>query len=334
MAPSRRLDHTLETTMVGSYYKAIMEEATRILEEDWKTDDDIETDLLGETTYGDFRLDRGVRFSMTIRQHASMSIEEYTEDEVRNCWYSFEDKEKMYEKHNKMVARFESGKKAKKGSTYRGLECWTTKGGCDLDLNISKCTDAVMDEQDAQWSASIDDWERVATASREVTVGSAKRALATGQEYEREAIEARSLLEYIVSGSGEHEVVKRTHSRKSIKRTHSRKSKPKSTTKTRRSLRTEDRKDPPGKIRRFSVHSLEDTVHGDDESVSCELEVVKRTNKRQSKPKSKKSKTRHIIRTKDRKDPPGGIRRENSQTASDVLMKMRMAIRKARTLKV
>jgi hypothetical protein len=183
-----------------------------------------------------------------------------------------EDKEKMYEKHNKMLARFESGKEARKGTTYRGLEYSTTKGGRDLDLNFSKCTDAVMDEQDAQRKASIDDWERVAAASQEVTAGSAKRALAIGREDEREAVEARA--------------------------------------------------------------SLGDTVHGDDESVSVEHDVFNRTHRRKYKPKSKKSKTRRSLRTEDRKDPPGKIRRENSQTASDVLMQMRMAIRKGRYLKV
>jgi hypothetical protein len=253
--------------MVGSSYNEIMEEATRIIEEDWKTEDDIEIDLLGETTNGSFQLDRGVRFAMTIRQHESMCLEEYTKDEVRNSWYSLEDKKKMNEKHNKMVARFESGKEAKKGTTYRGLECWTTKGGRAMDLNISKCTDAVMDEQDAQWNANIDDWERVAAASQEVTAGSAMRASAIGREYEREAIEARD--------------------------------------------------------------SLEDTVR-----VSGKNGVVKRTHRRKSKPKSKRSKARRSLRTENRKDPPGKIRRENSQTASDVLMQMRMAIRKARTLKV
>jgi hypothetical protein len=74
--------------------------------------------------------------------------------------------------------------------------------------------------------------------------------------------------------------------------------------------------------------SLEDTV-----SVSSEHKVVKRTQRRKSKSKSK-SKTRRSLRTEDRKDPPGKIGRESSQKGSDVLMKMRMAIRKARTLKV
>jgi hypothetical protein len=204
-----------------------------------------------------------------------MCLEEYTEDEVRNCWYSLEDKEKKYEKLNKMVARFESGKEAKKGMTYRGLEYWTTKGGRDLDLDIWKCIDAVMAEQDAQRNASIDDWERVAAASQEVTAGSAKRALAKGQEDERESIKARASLE-------------------------------------------------------DTVYSLEDTVHGDDESVSGEQEVVKRTHRRKSKPKSKKSKTRRSLRT----DPPGERSEERIPKQPDVLMKMRMAIRRARTLKV
>jgi hypothetical protein len=235
MAPLPRLDHTLET-----------------VEEDWKTEDDTETDLLSETRYGNFRRDRGVRFAMTARRRNIMCLEEYTEDEVRNSWYSLEDKEKMKKKHNKVVARFESGKEAKRGMNYRGLECWTKKGGHDLDFNISKCADAVLDEQDAQWNASIDDCERVAAASQEVTVGSAKRALAIGREDEREAIEARA--------------------------------------------------------------SLEDTV---------------------SKPKSKsKTRSSRSLCTEDRKDPPGMIRRESSQIGSDILTKMRMASRKARTRKV
>jgi hypothetical protein len=133
-----------------------------------------------------------------------------------------------------------------------------------------------MDEQDAQWNASIDDWERVAAASQEVTAVSAKKALAIGREDERDAIEARASLE-------------------------------------------------------DSVYSLECTGHGEEKIASGELEVVKRPRRRKNKTKSK---TRRSVRTEDRKDPPGKIRRENSQTASDVLMQMRMASRKARTLKV
>jgi hypothetical protein len=247
MAPLPRLDRILET-----------------VEDDWKTEDDTKTDLSeGETRCGSSsRLDRRVQFAKIARRRNIMCLKEYTEDEFRNSWYSLEDSEKMKERHIKMAARFESGKEAKKGMNYRGLECWTTKGGDEICLNVSKCADAVLDEQDAQWDASIDDRERVAAASQEVSAGSAKRALAIGREDEREAIEARASLEDAVS-------------------------KPKSKSrKTRSSLRTEYLKDPPGK------------------------------------------------RTEDRKDPPGKIRRQNSQIAKDLLMKMRMATRKARTLKV
>jgi hypothetical protein len=107
MAPLPRLDHILET-----------------VEDDWKTEDDtdIDLDLSGETRYGSSRLDRRVQFTKTARRRNIMCLNEYTEDEFRNSWYSSEDSEKMKEKHIKMAARFESGKEAKKGTNYRGLE--------------------------------------------------------------------------------------------------------------------------------------------------------------------------------------------------------------------
>ena len=44
----------------------------------------------------------------------------------------------------------------------------TEQGELELHLNIPKCIDAVMDEQEGQWNAHEDDWDRLAAVSERV----------------------------------------------------------------------------------------------------------------------------------------------------------------------
>ena len=136
-----------------------------------------------------------VRFQEAVKRYEVLSLEDYTERERKKTWYDSEDKEKMQEKHNKMVRRYEKGKKCKQGMTYRGLECWTKEGSVQLDSVIASVVDAVMDEQDDQWASGKDDWKKIAEASRVISKQSRRLARAVAKEDEQEAIEAQKTQE-------------------------------------------------------------------------------------------------------------------------------------------
>lgn len=115
------------------------------------------------------------------------SHREYSSKERARCWYSETDKAKMLAKHERVVARLENQRPCKPTQTYRGLESWTVVGATTLDAVISRCVDAVMDEQDRQWRANEDEMERIAAVASEATAGSVERALAVALEDELEA---------------------------------------------------------------------------------------------------------------------------------------------------
>lgn len=122
--------------------------------------------------------DRKVEFKMTVKKRGTICLKDFTEEERNSCWYTREEKEKMKTKFDKMVARFEAGKPAKKRMTYRGLESWVGKGGAALDANIARCVDAVMDEQDRQWVPGIStDCDAIAAKSQAVTQECVQNAL-------------------------------------------------------------------------------------------------------------------------------------------------------------
>lgn len=141
-----------------------------------------------ESEASSFDLELGkVRFSEALLRYDILSLDDYTKKELKKCWYTEEDKEKMNKSHNKLVRRYETGKRCKRNMTYRGLECWTDKGAAKLDEAISRTVDAVMDEQDAQWAAGVDNWNRISSLSRAVSKESRNKAREIAEEDRREA---------------------------------------------------------------------------------------------------------------------------------------------------
>ena len=98
------------------------------------------------------------------------------------------EKEKHNNKREKVVMRMEAGKPEKRSRPYRGLICWTEKGSQVLNAQIARTVDAVMDEQDAQWDANVENPEVIAALSQQVTAVSAQKALHIAYEDEQEAI--------------------------------------------------------------------------------------------------------------------------------------------------
>eukprot|EP00339_Tiarina_fusa_P027592 CAMPEP_0117014682 /NCGR_PEP_ID=MMETSP0472-20121206/11863_1 /TAXON_ID=693140 ORGANISM="Tiarina fusus, Strain LIS" /NCGR_SAMPLE_ID=MMETSP0472 /ASSEMBLY_ACC=CAM_ASM_000603 /LENGTH=314 /DNA_ID=CAMNT_0004718297 /DNA_START=60 /DNA_END=1004 /DNA_ORIENTATION=- len=135
--------------------------------------------------------DRAVHFKMTVKKRFIESHELYTEEERKACWYTSEEKETYTNKREKIVIRMEAGKPEKRSRPYRGLDCWTEQGSKVLNAQIARTIDAVMDEQDAQWDAGLDDHKRIAAMSQAVTCVSAEKALHIAYEDERAAIKVR-----------------------------------------------------------------------------------------------------------------------------------------------
>eukprot|EP00526_Cylindrotheca_closterium_P015428 CAMPEP_0113613948 /NCGR_PEP_ID=MMETSP0017_2-20120614/6908_1 /TAXON_ID=2856 /ORGANISM="Cylindrotheca closterium" /LENGTH=252 /DNA_ID=CAMNT_0000523089 /DNA_START=13 /DNA_END=771 /DNA_ORIENTATION=- /assembly_acc=CAM_ASM_000147 len=115
------------------------------------------------------------------------SLEDYTEQEILDSWYTETELAKIAVRSYKEAHRFESGKTSKSDSFHRGLEAITNKGEELSTTAISRCTDAVMDEQDAQWEVEIDDYDRLAVVSEEVSRFSVAVALEKARADEQEA---------------------------------------------------------------------------------------------------------------------------------------------------
>jgi hypothetical protein len=131
--------------------------------------------------------DRHIRFCMTVKKYMIDSHRTYSEKEFSRCWYSREEKKKRNEDVAKVVARMDRGKPEKRGRAYRGLSCWTKEGTAQLNLQITRTTNAVLDEQDRQWDANVTSEGRIASVCRSATAEVMELALHVAYEDELEA---------------------------------------------------------------------------------------------------------------------------------------------------
>jgi hypothetical protein len=189
MAPLR-IDGTSMDTVDRLIYKEILVKSVDAVGEDLQREAETEFERISA-----FLQSRTITFAVAIKRQEIPSHEDYSEKELKKCWYTDADKEKMQVTKDKTVARIEKGKPAKGSVPYRGLECWTTVGGELLDQHISVVVAAVMDEQDAQWDADSDDRARIAAVSLAATGHSQEKAYRVAAEDERAALLAWSLHE-------------------------------------------------------------------------------------------------------------------------------------------
>lgn len=308
-APTQEMGRTKE------YLRNILTEATQIVEESTfdVDENDVSESYSSSSSSSSSRScgpQRAIHFSPDIEYHEIICLEDYTEKELRKCWYSPEEKDKMNRNKDKVVARLEAGKPAKRDMTYQGLHCWTTAGGQALDESIALVVNSVMDEQDRQWAANQDDFERIAEISASVTSHSARAALSTGLSDE---MEARLAWEYPgddISMASEH------------------------------SDDLDDIDEAPAVSRRnlFSVVPPTLTRRSSKVQQFARMGVTpppppapKKTKESSSKSKSKKSKKSKKSSEKSRRkatlDPPAPLERTHSQDGTDVLIKMRSVSR-------
>jgi hypothetical protein len=193
-----------------------------------------------------------VRFTVTVKKKFIESHELFSEEERNACWCTHDEKEKFATKREKLVVRMEAGKPEKISRPYRGLDGWTEKGSKVLNTQITKTIDAVMDEQDAQWDACVDNYKRLAAISQAVTAVSAEKALHIAYQDEQEAIAIRGTMFDDVNCLTDDDSTVGMASlvaKKRRERNRNKKSKNGTTAtqkRIRRRARKENRQDPPG----------------------------------------------------------------------------------------
>eukprot|EP00980_Cylindrotheca_fusiformis_P004098 scaffold890_cov59-Cylindrotheca_fusiformis.AAC.1 len=131
-----------------------------------------------------------VRFAPLVACRTTISRYEYTMEEARNTWIFANEKSNAMKRHSKDAQRMKLGKKARKNSTYRGLETLDSTDVQRMVELINACVHAVLDEQDRQWKKDIFLWNNFAKISRSHSKGSKKMAAKRAKLDEREAKKA------------------------------------------------------------------------------------------------------------------------------------------------
>jgi hypothetical protein len=146
--------------------------------------EDGEDDVKGSS---DQEEDRTIRFALDVDVFYVLHRDDLTDDEVTDSHYSAGEIAAMNEAQGETADRLESGKKAKKSSPYRGLEAWTQQGQLYMNQRIFSCVDAVLDEQERQWTDDLTSTKRIAKVSRKFTKTSVDIALDLAKQDEKEA---------------------------------------------------------------------------------------------------------------------------------------------------
>lgn len=132
-----------------------------------------------------------VHFAPSVHVQPIANRDDFSPEEVYACFYSSEDKDLMYGSDEKTVSRIKAGKRPKKNTSYRGLENFIESNSSQLDNTVHACIDAVMDEQDRQWSEEGSfDWGLFREASLKVSPHSVSLAFKMAAYDENEARKA------------------------------------------------------------------------------------------------------------------------------------------------
>lgn len=138
-----------------------------------------------------FSLERSkVRFSQKIQEYHILSLDSYSERELRHCWYTEEEREKYMDRHERSAKRLEKGERSKRGESFRGLEGWTQDGGEEANEMIADCIDAVLYEQERQWKKHRENRHNLALISESKSKKCVKMAIRIGKRDMKEAIKA------------------------------------------------------------------------------------------------------------------------------------------------
>ncbi|CAJ1959690.1 unnamed protein product [Cylindrotheca closterium] len=132
-----------------------------------------------------------IRFSEKLEEyHYIPSRNDFSERELRHCWYTEEEKAKYIERHERSSKRLENGERSKRGESFRGLEGWTQDGADEANEMIEECLDAVLHEQQRQWRKNRRNPINLALISESKSKKSIKMALRTAKRDTKEALRA------------------------------------------------------------------------------------------------------------------------------------------------
>jgi hypothetical protein len=150
------------------------------------------------------------RFAITIKTHLIPCYSIYTETELKQCWYSPEEKDKMAAKRKRVISRMEAGKpesrRRSRSRPYRGLEHWMEAGSDRFTEQFDRIVAAVIDEQDDQWLKGLDDQDRIAANSRSVSAESVEAALHNAHQDAQETIKIHFALSKDTNACAEDDV--------------------------------------------------------------------------------------------------------------------------------
>ena len=129
---------------------------------------------------------KGVRFSPNVLVRKTTHLNEYSEQEISQCWYSTDEYAKIRRECWYQIEALNSGKTLD-GRRYcsRGLEGHTTDGSFIKTRNRKAAIDIVLF---AQYEEGSYDEDNIAVLYRQMTAGCQGFAIMVGQRDQRAAI--------------------------------------------------------------------------------------------------------------------------------------------------
>jgi hypothetical protein len=107
--------------------------------------------------------DKCVRFKTECMFRKTLSIHDYTPDEIRATWYATEDYQKIERQCQKEIRKINKGGELRdKKYCSRGLEGQTDAGFASKMRNRMSSWNAVLDEQLLQWDQGVFDEDTIA----------------------------------------------------------------------------------------------------------------------------------------------------------------------------
>eukprot|EP00535_Pseudo-nitzschia_heimii_P004238 CAMPEP_0197188456 /NCGR_PEP_ID=MMETSP1423-20130617/17827_1 /TAXON_ID=476441 /ORGANISM="Pseudo-nitzschia heimii, Strain UNC1101" /LENGTH=213 /DNA_ID=CAMNT_0042640291 /DNA_START=12 /DNA_END=653 /DNA_ORIENTATION=- len=131
-----------------------------------------------------------VMFAPTVLIYRTMHINDFTDEEINDCWYSDRENKAIVSDCVKIISSMNgSGKRLSSSiSCFRGLECRTPQGQKRRASHRFCAFDAVLDEQDTQWDSPENDITKIRDGYRVYSKPSHVEALRIGLEDEKEAM--------------------------------------------------------------------------------------------------------------------------------------------------
>ena len=111
-----------------------------------------------------------VKFALQRNEtYAALSVEDYSDDEIKACWYSDEEYQKIWRRCDKVIDKLNHGKAVNpRKYCIRGLERMTSLSHTRIECNRHDAYDAVILEQESQRKQNEYDPDRMAYLYREI----------------------------------------------------------------------------------------------------------------------------------------------------------------------